>query len=182
MISDPEFVISNYILSLVSFFSSVVLCVIFAKQSNRSISLKIIIWIAIWDGILAIGNLLFYTIPCAVTEFVGLLCFWCSLFCSTALAIFSYRTLKYNMTFDSKKFYRQFLTVTVIISFIITAFPLTNNGYLTYGIDDDNYCTLIPDYGLDESQNFIDFLIIMYQSFPLLAAFVITAVSYALTI
>jgi hypothetical protein len=150
MYDDPEFVISNYIVSLISIVSSVVLCVIFAKQSNRSVSLKIIIWIAIWDGILAIGNFLFYIIQsCAVTEFIGLLCFWCSLFCSTALAIFSYRTLKYNMTFDAKKFYRKFLTVTVVASFLITAFPITNNQYLTYGIDDDNYCTLIPDPSLD---------------------------------
>jgi len=185
IISEETFYIFGLITSGISIFSCLWLFLLFRKLKKKSIPMKLILWISIFDFFEAIVGILSQFMPathlsCIFIEFFIILCLWTSLFYSTALSVLSYYSLHISKPFDQQKYYRKAHMLIFPVCFIASLMPVFSFSPVSYQSVNGYFCSVVADPSLSDTLRIVS--LVIYQILPVLPALVITFIYYILIV
>lgn len=130
-------IVANYVIAPLSIIACIILFIIYHKLPQKSTAMKTILFICIFDFVLAILNTILplildlhdlcrYGSPLLNTVLLS------SLYTSTLLARNSLKGVEQEDYDPDKTFYRDLLII-IFLSACLSFFPLIPNGFITYG-------------------------------------------------
>jgi len=173
------YTIASYIACGMSILACLWYIIRFFRMNIRSTTTKIILMVSIFDlitGLTWLVSSIFGTRNnCATMILLLNFTYWCALFWSTSLAIFSYKVLCGSDSFTQQNYFKKSFLTIVPTCLIVALLPRLSFFPLQYGKNGD-FCAFTANPSLSPTLQTI--LVVLFQGLPVVPAIIVTWICY----